>query len=86
MRRLKAFGSFWYDFVVGEEWRIPLAVLVAFAATAALCKGGDLNAWWLSPPIVVGALVCSVRRAVRERSQDVAAATPLPTRPRRKMP
>ena len=26
MRRLKAFGLFWYDFVVGDDWRIAVGL------------------------------------------------------------
>jgi hypothetical protein len=33
MRYLKGFGRFWFDFVVGEDWRIAGGVV------AALCLG-----------------------------------------------
>jgi hypothetical protein len=33
MRYLKGFGRFWFDFVVGEDWRIAAGVV------AALCLG-----------------------------------------------
>lgn len=46
MRRLRAFGAFWYDFVVGDDWRIALGVVLALGATAALVAAG-VNAWWL---------------------------------------
>ena len=27
MRRLKSIGAFWYDFVVGDDWRVPVGVI-----------------------------------------------------------
>jgi hypothetical protein len=34
MRWLKAFGRFWFDFVVGEDWRIAAGVVVALGLGA----------------------------------------------------
>jgi len=39
-RFLKAFGQFWYDFVIGDDWKIAAAVVIALAATLALYKVG----------------------------------------------
>lgn len=64
VRRLRAFGAFWYDFVVGDDWRIALGVVLALGATAALVAAG-VNAWWLPPAAVVVLLAVSLRRAVR---------------------
>lgn len=36
MRFLRAFGQFWYEFIVGDDWKIAAAVVVALTATAAL--------------------------------------------------
>ena len=35
-RRLRSFGAFWYDFVVGDDWRGAAAVALALATTALL--------------------------------------------------
>ena len=40
MRFVAAFGRFWWDFVVGDEWRIAAGV-VAVLATGALAVAGD---------------------------------------------
>lgn len=29
MRALKAFGRFWYDFIIGDDWKIAVAVVSA---------------------------------------------------------
>ncbi len=64
MSRLRAFGAFWWDFIVGDDWRIAVGVIVALAATAGLAAAG-LTAWWLLPLVVVLVLVLSLRRAAR---------------------
>lgn len=64
MNRLRAFGTFWYDFILGDDWRIAVWVLLALGASAGLVAGG-VNAWWLPPVAAAGALADSLRRAVR---------------------
>ncbi|MEU6097771.1 hypothetical protein [Streptomyces sp. NPDC047079] len=34
MNLLKAFARFWYDFIVGDDWKIPVAVFLALAILA----------------------------------------------------
>ena len=63
MRRLKSIGAFWYDFVVGDDWRGAAVVVVALALTALLVHAAGVNAWWLLPVCVFGALGWSLRRA-----------------------
>ncbi len=62
MRRLRAFGAFWYDFVIGDDWRGAAVVAAAIAGTAALVAAG-VNAWWLLPASALAALGWSLRRA-----------------------
>ena len=64
MNRIRAFGAFWWDFIVGDDWRIAAGVVLALAATAGLAAAG-LAAWWLLPLVVVLLLVVSLRRATR---------------------
>ena len=65
-RRLAAFCRFWWEFVVGDDWRIALTVVVAIGATAALAAAGAA-AWLLLPLAVAGVLYVSLRRAVATR-------------------
>jgi hypothetical protein len=67
MRRLRAFGAFWYDFVIGDDWRGAAVVAAAIAATAALVAAG-VNAWWLLPVSALAALGWSLRRATAGKS------------------
>jgi hypothetical protein len=62
VRYLVAFGLFWYDFVVGDDWSIAVGVVVAIAAAALLVNTG-INAFWLVPLAVLGLLAASLWRA-----------------------
>ena len=62
MRRVAAFGRFWWDFVVGDDWRVALGIALALGATAIVAAAG-LDAWWLLPLCVAVVLGLSVRRA-----------------------
>jgi hypothetical protein len=64
MSRLAAFGRFWWDFVIGDDWRIAVLVVATIAATAALAAAG-VTAWWLLPLAVPFVLWLSLRRAMR---------------------
>jgi hypothetical protein len=61
VRRIKAFGRFWWDFVIGDDWRAAAGVVIAIGATAALVAGG-VDAWWLMPVAVATILWVSLRR------------------------
>ena len=63
MRYLAAFGRFWWEFVVGDDWRIAVGVAVALGLTSLLTHEG-VNAWWVLPPAVVVLVGMSLRRAV----------------------
>jgi hypothetical protein len=67
MSWLRRFGSFWYDFVVGDDWRLALAVVAGLSLTALLVHAG-LPAWWVLPALVIVSLTISVSRARRGRS------------------
>jgi hypothetical protein len=62
--RLRAFGAFWWDFIVGDDWRIALGVVIGIAATASIAAAG-VAAWWLLPIIVAVVLLISVHHATR---------------------
>jgi len=43
MRFLRAFGQFWYDFLVGDDWKIPIAVLATLGVLVSLLLGDVLG-------------------------------------------
>jgi len=61
---LRRFLRFWWDFVVGDDWRVAVGLAVAIAATWQLEQAG-IAAWWLLPLAVVLLVAASVRREVR---------------------
>jgi hypothetical protein len=64
MRHLQAFGRFWWDFIVGDDWLVAAAVGVGLAVTG-LLTGVGVDAWWFLPVVVALALAGSLRRATR---------------------
>jgi hypothetical protein len=66
MRYLRPFGRFWWDFVVGDDWRVAAGIGVALALTKLLTAEG-VDAWWLLPAGIGLLLAESLRRATRER-------------------
>jgi hypothetical protein len=65
MTRVEAFLAGVWEFVVGDDWRIALGVVLALALTA-LIATTDVAAWWVMPPAVIALLALSIRRAARE--------------------
>jgi hypothetical protein len=43
MRFVKGFFRFWYDFIVGDDWKLAAAVVLALGLTAALVSTGALG-------------------------------------------
>jgi len=64
MRFVARFGRFWWNFVVGDDWRAAAGIGVAIAVTAVLAAGG-IPAWWFMPVAVAAVLWLSLRREAR---------------------
>ena len=71
MSKLKAFGLFWYDFIIGDDWRVAALVAAGLAVTAVLVHVAGVNAWWLMPLCVFGALAWSLHRATSRKPLHV---------------
>jgi hypothetical protein len=67
MRQLKAFGAFWYDFIVGDDWQVAVLVVAGLALTAVLAHVARVNAWWVLPVVAVAALAWSLHRATARK-------------------
>jgi len=59
MSRVAAFGRFWWDFVVGDDWVAAAGVIAGLALTAVVA------AWWVLPIAVAIVLTMSLLRAAR---------------------
>jgi hypothetical protein len=67
MKYIGAFFRFWWDFIVGDDWRVAAGLAVALALTGVLEHHG-VSAWWLLPLAVGLLLTESVRREARASS------------------
>ena len=47
MNFLRAFGRYWYDFVVGDDWKIAVAVLLALASLLIILRNNLISGTWL---------------------------------------
>jgi hypothetical protein len=65
--RLRSLGAFWYDFVIGDDWRGAVVVATSLAVTAVLAHAEGINAWWLMPLCVIAALGWSLRHATARK-------------------
>jgi hypothetical protein len=66
VNRIKAFGRFWYDFIVGDDWRVAVAVVLALAVTSGVARTA-VPAWWVLPAAVAIVLTLSLWRVARTR-------------------
>jgi len=64
VRYLRSFARFWWDFVVGDDWRVAAGLGLALAVTWALAHH-HIEAWWFLPVAVAVILIGSVRRESR---------------------
>ncbi|MFF0267103.1 hypothetical protein [Kribbella sp. NPDC004536] len=55
MKYLKAFGQFWYDFIIGDDWKIAAAVVVTLGVLVVAMLSGGFSDTALT--LIGGALV-----------------------------
>jgi hypothetical protein len=63
-RWLRGLGAFWWDFIIGDDWRVAAGVVAAIAVTATLAHF-DIAAWWFLPIAVLTLLMWSLFSSVR---------------------
>ena len=69
MKYVVAFLRFWWDFVVGDDWRVAVGLALALGLTWLLEHNG-VSAWWLLPLAVGLLLVESVQREARSSASN----------------
>jgi hypothetical protein len=70
MKFLKSFGMFWYDFIIGDDWKIAVAVMLALAALLVTLKAnvlGDTALTLLGGAATVVAFAVSLAIDVRSK-------------------
>jgi hypothetical protein len=58
--------TFWYNFIVGDDWTVAAVVAAVLAITYWLAHDG-LQVWWLLPAAVILTTGFSVRRTAVHR-------------------
>ncbi len=65
MSFLRAFGLFWYRFLIGDDWIGALIIACGLAATFITLNELRVNAYWLLPLVLLVSVTLSLYRRVR---------------------
>jgi hypothetical protein len=63
MRFVRGFGRFWFDFIVGDDWRIALGVVLVLGF-GALLVAIDVAGTNVLMPLLAGAIVAVVGTSI----------------------
>lgn len=66
IRRIRAFGAFWYGFIIGDDWRVAVGVAVTLALIEVLSRTTHAPGWPLMVVAVMALLAVSIRTATRD--------------------
>jgi hypothetical protein len=69
---LKSFGAFWYDFIIGDDWKIAVAVVLSLAILlGAMSAGlfGDTGLTVFGGVLIVAAFAISLAIDVRPKKR-----------------
>jgi hypothetical protein len=61
IRWVGGFLFFWYDFIIGDDWRVAAGIVAGFFAINALGS----SSWWLMPIVVAVMLSFTLMEATR---------------------
>ncbi len=72
MRFLVSFGRFWYDFVIGDDWKIAVSVVLALGVTLGALAAGlaDTAVAVLGGLVVMAFFSVSLLVDVRPKSKE----------------
>jgi len=61
VRIVGGFAFFWYDFIIGDDWRVAAGVVIGFFITHA----AGVSSWWIMPLVVAALLSYTLHEATR---------------------
>jgi hypothetical protein len=67
MKFIGSFLRFWYHFIIGDDYRIALGVIIGFGGSAALVHREHVQLWWLIPVLIAVMLSLSLWLEVHRR-------------------
>jgi hypothetical protein len=74
MSQLRAFGAFWWDFLVGDDPWIAIGVAVTLTGIGVV-RATNWPTWWVLPVVSLGLMGWSLARAAG-RTRKAAAGRP----------
>jgi hypothetical protein len=63
-RFVTGFARFWWDFIVGDDWRIAAGVVVVLGAGALLVSGGDASDHLVAALVAAGIILVAIASIV----------------------
>lgn len=66
IRLVGGFLFFWYDFIIGDDWRVAAGVIIGFIAIHI----AGASTWWIAPLSVAAMLIFTLHEATRPVDQD----------------
>jgi hypothetical protein len=60
MRVVAAFGRFWWDFIVGDDWRIAAGVVLVLGLGAVLVSASDASAALVAALTAAGIMLVAI--------------------------
>jgi hypothetical protein len=60
VRFVKGFGQFWWDFIVGDDWKIAATIAVVLGIGAIVAAAAPTGAKWLAPLLGAALLLAFV--------------------------
>jgi hypothetical protein len=66
VKHIRTFGTFWYDFIIGDDWRVALGVIPVITLVYILTHH-RANWWWMLPLAVAALLAVSLDNATGPR-------------------
>ena len=81
LRALRGFAAFWYDFIVGDDWRIAAGVALLLAGGAALVRSEVVRTDVIAivlPLLIVGLVAASILHDARHMDAELTAPADTP--------
>ena len=66
-RFVTGFARFWWDFIVGDDWRIAAGVVVVLGGGALLVAGGDASQTLVAALMAAGIMLVAIGSIVSAR-------------------
>lgn len=60
MKYIRGFLSFWYHFIVGDDWTIAAGVIIGLGLVGYVVHRAHIQVWWLLPILVMTMLTVSL--------------------------